>query len=176
MRNILEATKTYTIGKTYSFSGGAVFNRQLKPCNFLTSHSSTSFSVVILPPLFFTYISKPEAISSGSRSCLSSDELIYPVNPNLPVNKNSNDHTFSVNTSTSVYKSYNVAHWAYCIKLKVINKFDCTITPSGNLKVCEVRVNQVLKCTLGEVATRPDYPFITSFISENRKEKPINRV
>ncbi len=173
MRNILEATKTYSIGKTNSFSGRSATNRQLKPCNFFTGCSSSSFSVVGLPLLFFANMSKSEAIRSKIRNCLSSDEMIQPVYSTLPVNHNSYYHTISVNISKSVYKSYNDAHWAYCTNLKETNKVDCTITPVSVLKQYDVSVNQAKICTLGEVAAMPDFPFETKFLQHAVGKKPV---
>jgi hypothetical protein len=172
MRNILEATKTYSIGKTNSFSGRSAPYRHLKPCNFLIGCSSSSFSVVILPSLFFANMPKSEAISSKARNFPFSDELIQPFYSNLTANHNSYYHTFSVNISASINKLYSDAHWAYCSNIKKPNKVDCIITPVGILKQFDVSVNQAKICTLGEVAAVPDFPFETKILQHADGKKP----
>jgi hypothetical protein len=176
MRNILEATKTYSIGKTYSFSGRSAANRQLKPCNFLTGFSSSSFSVEILPILPNTRISNQQAYGSEARNRFAFAQQSLPANHKIPEDPALNSRPISVNKSKSVYKSYSDAHWAYCSNIKKPNKVDCTITPVSVLKQYDVSVNQAIICTLGEVAAMPDFLFETKFLQHAVGKKPVFRV
>lgn len=174
MRNILEAIKTYSIGKTNSFSGRSVAYRQLKPCNFLTGCSSSSFSAEILPLLPITKISNQEVTGSESRNCFAFAQQFLPVNNNIPKDPELNSRPISVNKSISIYKSFIGIHWASSFKLKKTNKFDCTITPTGRLMHCKFSENHDKSCTLGEVAALPDFPLETTTSWKADGKKPIS--
>lgn len=170
----MEATKTYSIGKTNSFSGRSAAHRQLKPDIFFTGCSSSSFSVMIMPLIPNTKISNQEATGSGTLNCFAFAQQVQPVNFKIPEGSELNSRPISVNKSTSIYKSFSGAHWAYCLKLKKTNKFDCTITPTGRLKHCKFSENHDKGCTLGEAAALPDFPLKTSTSWNADGKKPIS--
>jgi len=170
MRNILEATNTYTRGKTACFSGKPVLSRPQCSCNNLTGAKQASLTRDVLPFLFNTSNSLADTSGSETRNLLTPVQLSFPEKCIVPVIPDNIPITsFSTNTITAG----NPGGDAFCVKPKNNRNIDCTITPIGKLKKNDYQDNGPGPGALGAATARPVNPVNNIQTSANRWKRRV---
>jgi hypothetical protein len=170
MRNILEATNTYSRGKTDCFSVKPVLSRPQCFCKNLTSEKQASLTRDVLLFLFNTYISFADTSGTEIRYRHTPVQLSFPEKCKVPgIPDNIPITSISINTITAGNPGVD----AFCVKQKNNRNIDCTITPIGKLKKNDYQDNEPGPGTLGAATARPGNPVNNITPSANRWKRKV---